>query len=168
MYMCMWGCLDKYIRVATWLFQTKIPRSVPGCHNLTTFALRPQKLIECDLFLFSNTAVFIMILFCVIIFRSVGTNFAWNDVPQHTDNTLQQPHPYGMWLLLRSLFSSALQTLISRFSPYQTLWTFGPLPFLSRNIFILWVAFIISTLLHTYLHNYTCEKTKIMIWNYNF
>ena len=47
------------------------------------------------------------------------------------------------------LFSSALQTLLSHFSPYHTLWTFGPLPFLSRNIFILWVAFIISTIAHT-------------------
>ena len=34
MYMCMWGCLDKYIRVATWPPQTKIPGSAPG--QLTT------------------------------------------------------------------------------------------------------------------------------------
>ena len=35
MYMCMWGCLDKYIRVATWPPQTKIPDSTLGlgCHQ---------------------------------------------------------------------------------------------------------------------------------------
>ena len=27
MYMCMWGCLDKYIRVATWPLQTKFSGS---------------------------------------------------------------------------------------------------------------------------------------------
>ena len=27
--MCMWGYLDKYIRVATWSPQTKIPGSAP-------------------------------------------------------------------------------------------------------------------------------------------
>ena len=31
MYISMWGCFDKYIRVATWLPQTKIPGSAPGC-----------------------------------------------------------------------------------------------------------------------------------------
>ena len=79
--------------------------------------------------------------------------------------TLQQPHPYGMRLLLRSLFSSALQTLISRFplTKHYGHSDFGPLPFLSRNIFILWVAFIISTLLHTYLHNYMWKN-----WNHDF
>ena len=29
MYTCMWGYLDKYIRVATWPPQTKIPGSAP-------------------------------------------------------------------------------------------------------------------------------------------
>ena len=58
-----------------------------------------------------------------------------------------------MWLLLKTLFSSALQTLISRFSPYHKLWTIGPLPFLSRNIFILWLAFTINTLLYTHYHD---------------
>ena len=29
MYMCMWGCLDKYIKVIVQP-QTKIPNSVPG------------------------------------------------------------------------------------------------------------------------------------------
>ena len=28
-YVCVWGCLDKYISVATWPFQTKIPGSAP-------------------------------------------------------------------------------------------------------------------------------------------
>ena len=28
-YMCMWGCLNKYIKVIVWP-QTKIPDSVPG------------------------------------------------------------------------------------------------------------------------------------------
>ena len=28
--MSMWGCLDKYIRIATWPPQTKIPGSAPG------------------------------------------------------------------------------------------------------------------------------------------
>ena len=28
--MCVWGCLDKYISVATWPPQTKIPGSAPG------------------------------------------------------------------------------------------------------------------------------------------
>ena len=27
--MCVWGCLDKYISVATWPPQTKIPGSAP-------------------------------------------------------------------------------------------------------------------------------------------
>ena len=37
MYMCMWGCLDKYIRVATWPTQTKIPDSTLGlgCHEFS-------------------------------------------------------------------------------------------------------------------------------------
>ena len=135
----MWGCLDKYIRVATWPPQTKIPRSVPGCHNLTTFAFSPRKLIECGLLLFSNTAVSIVILFCVIILWSVGTNFAWNDVTQHTDNVN----------VIKTLFSSALQTLISRFSPYHTLWTIGPLPILSRNIFILSSVYYKLSVVHT-------------------
>ena len=30
-YVCVWGCLDKYISVATWPSQTKIPGSVPTC-----------------------------------------------------------------------------------------------------------------------------------------
>ena len=30
MYMCMWGYLDKYIRVATWPPQTKILGSAPA------------------------------------------------------------------------------------------------------------------------------------------
>ena len=68
--------------------------------------------------------------------------------------TLQQPHPYGMWLLLRSLFSNALQTLI-----------------LSRNIFILWVAFIISTVAYTITYvkkmkswfEITISKLKIVV-----
>ena len=81
------------------------------CHNLTTFALSPRKLIECGLFLFSNTAVSIVILFCVIILWSVGTNFAWNDITHqyffffNILMKLQQPHPYGMSLLLKTLFS---------------------------------------------------------------
>ena len=29
-YVCVWGCLDKYIIVATWPPQTKIPGSAPG------------------------------------------------------------------------------------------------------------------------------------------
>ena len=29
-YVCVWGCLDKYISVATWPPQTKIPGSAPG------------------------------------------------------------------------------------------------------------------------------------------
>ena len=29
-YVCVWGCLDKYISVATWSPQTKIPGSAPG------------------------------------------------------------------------------------------------------------------------------------------
>ena len=29
--MCMWGYLDKYIRVTTWPPQTKIPGSAPVC-----------------------------------------------------------------------------------------------------------------------------------------
>ena len=33
MYMCMWGYLDKYIRVATWPPQTKIPGSAPDEGN---------------------------------------------------------------------------------------------------------------------------------------
>ena len=28
-YMCVWGCLDKYISAATWPLQTKIPGSAP-------------------------------------------------------------------------------------------------------------------------------------------
>ena len=28
-YVCVWGCLDKYISVATWPPQTKIPGSAP-------------------------------------------------------------------------------------------------------------------------------------------
>ena len=28
-YMCVWGCLDKYISVATWPPQTKIPGFAP-------------------------------------------------------------------------------------------------------------------------------------------
>ena len=28
-FMCVWGCLDKYISVATWPPQTKIPGSAP-------------------------------------------------------------------------------------------------------------------------------------------
>ena len=72
--------LSKLDRITAW-------RSISYCcHNLTTFALSPRKLVECGLFLFSNTAVSIVILFCVIILWSVGTNFAWNDVTQHTDD----------------------------------------------------------------------------------
>ena len=29
-YVCVWGCLDKYISVATWPPQTKIPGSALG------------------------------------------------------------------------------------------------------------------------------------------
>ena len=54
------------------------------CHNLATFAF--ENLLNVAFFLFSNAAVSIMILFCVIILWSVGTNFAWNDVTQHTDD----------------------------------------------------------------------------------
>ena len=32
--MCMWGYLDKYIRVATWHPQTKIPGSAPAYLSL--------------------------------------------------------------------------------------------------------------------------------------
>ena len=31
----MWGYLDKYIRVATWPLQTKIPGSAPVCYDTT-------------------------------------------------------------------------------------------------------------------------------------
>ena len=34
-YVCVWGCLDKYISVATWPLQTKIPDYAPA-------APRPQ------------------------------------------------------------------------------------------------------------------------------
>ena len=32
-YVCVWGCLDKYISVATWPPQTKIPGSAPVPHT---------------------------------------------------------------------------------------------------------------------------------------
>ena len=125
------------------------------CHNLTTFALSPLKLIERGLFLFSNTAVSIVILFCVIILWSVGTNFAWNDVTQHTDE-IAATSP--LWHVI------VIKNFILSFSPYHTLWTFGPLPLLSRYIFILWVVFIISILLYIHLRNYSLVK-KIKIMN---
>ena len=34
-YVCVWGCLDKYISVATWSPQTKIPGSAPVCMKLS-------------------------------------------------------------------------------------------------------------------------------------
>ena len=33
-YVCVWGCLDKYISVATWPPQTKIPGSAPEHREL--------------------------------------------------------------------------------------------------------------------------------------
>ena len=32
-YVCVWGYLDKYISVATWPPQTKIPGSAPACNH---------------------------------------------------------------------------------------------------------------------------------------
>ena len=105
------------------------------CHNLTTFALSPLKLIERGLFC---SPILLFPLWFYFVW-SVGTNFAWNDVTQHTDNVN----------VIKTLFSSALQTLISRFSPYHTLWTIGPLPFLSRNIFILSSVYYKLSVVHT-------------------
>ena len=45
--MCVWGCLDKYISIATWPPQTKIPSSAPAVirHNQTwQKELEPNKL----------------------------------------------------------------------------------------------------------------------------
>ena len=39
-YVCVWGCLDKYISVATWPPQTKIPGSAP-VQVLIIFLLHP-------------------------------------------------------------------------------------------------------------------------------
>ena len=35
-YVCVWGCLDKYISVATWPPQTKIPGSAPAHDYMAT------------------------------------------------------------------------------------------------------------------------------------
>ena len=37
-YVCVWGCLDKYISVATWPPQTKIPGSAPGYRDIFSHA----------------------------------------------------------------------------------------------------------------------------------
>ena len=34
-YVCVWGCLDKYISVATWPPQTKIPGSAPASGDVS-------------------------------------------------------------------------------------------------------------------------------------
>ena len=37
-YVCVWGCLDKYISVVTWPPQTKIPGSAPDSYALGVLA----------------------------------------------------------------------------------------------------------------------------------
>ena len=42
-YMCVWGCLDKYISVATWPPQTKIPGSAPVHGAMALYYLYAEK-----------------------------------------------------------------------------------------------------------------------------
>ena len=46
--MCMWGCLDKYIRIATWPPQTKIPGSaLANQFDFSSYTLE-GKCISCE------------------------------------------------------------------------------------------------------------------------
>ena len=111
------------------------------CHNLTTFAWSPLKLIERG-------------LFCSpILLFPLWFYFVWSYCDQLGQilHGMMSLNILIMWLLLKTLFSGALQTLISRFSPYHTLWTIGPLPFLSRNIFILSSVYYKHSVVHTLL-----------------
>ena len=109
--------LSKLNRITAW-------RSISCCcHNLTTFASSPRKLIECGLFLFSNTVVSIVILFCVIISWSVGTNFAWNDVTQHTDD-IAATSPLWHVIVIKNFILQRINIANTNLSssPYHTLW----------------------------------------------
>ena len=44
-YVCVWGCLDKYISVATWPPQTKIPGSAPD-KRISIYNIEPPNLYD--------------------------------------------------------------------------------------------------------------------------
>ena len=50
-YVCVWGCLDKYISVATWPPQIKIPASAPDCTHCPYIDLASFSLVAKNIML---------------------------------------------------------------------------------------------------------------------